>query len=93
MYISKYIYIYIHKFYSIHIYMYDLCLWKYIFIQYDWIAEWCPNLMELFVRGCHNITDTSIIKLAECCHSIESLDIEYCGNITDTSVIKLSEHS
>jgi hypothetical protein len=39
------------------------------------LAEGCPNIKDLNLLGCDDISDTSIIMIADCCHNLEILQI------------------
>ena len=46
------------------------------------IANGCPQLQSLNIRGCDNITDAGIIALATGCPQLQSLDIRGCDYIS-----------
>jgi hypothetical protein len=54
------------------------------------IAEGCPNIEQLCIKSCKNITDYSIIKLAESCRNMKEFEILCEDSITDTGISKLA---
>jgi hypothetical protein len=56
------------------------------------IVEGCPNVRDLALSRCWQITDTSAIKVVECYRDIESLNISRCPSITDDGLIAIAEH-
>jgi hypothetical protein len=56
------------------------------------IVDRCPNIQHLSISRCHNITDTSLVKIAECCHDLKYLDVsESSRKLTDIGIIKIGE--
>ena len=48
------------------------------------------ELRTLNLRGCFNITDTSVLEVARRCSNLQSLILRGCSNITNTSVLEVA---
>jgi F-box/leucine-rich repeat protein 2/20 len=57
------------------------------------ISKGCPNIQNLNLSYCSNITDESIIKIAEMCKNMQNLDLYGCDGVTDLSIIRVAEMS
>jgi hypothetical protein len=55
------------------------------------IAEGCPDLKELDLICCNEITDLGIIYLTERCHNLRHFAFTECENISDVCIIRISE--
>ncbi|KAJ3166112.1 hypothetical protein HDU88_003659 [Geranomyces variabilis] len=53
-------------------------------------ATHCPNLEDLVLESCDEITDDAIIKVASTCAKLRRLDMSFCDNITDLSLQALA---
>ena len=47
------------------------------------LANSCPNLSEIRLCNCHDITDASMIALGRCCRQLVFVDVGGCKSITD----------
>ncbi|KAJ3055997.1 hypothetical protein HK097_008486 [Rhizophlyctis rosea] len=55
------------------------------------IAQCCPNLEEIFLRDCEDITSAGFLLLVRSCRKIRRIGINGCEKIGDESVVALVE--
>ena len=55
------------------------------------IANCSPNLEEIKLTACYDITDACMIALGKCCRQVIFIDIEKCNNISDRGLITYAD--
>lgn len=57
------------------------------------VATTCPNLEELHVSGCVQITDISFVPIATSCKYLRSLKADHCVGLTNKTMFALRNAS
>ena len=55
------------------------------------IAENLKRLQELYIAGCHKLTDLSLEAIVEFCKFIKVLDISYCSGLSPDPRLRLTK--
>ena len=57
------------------------------------IAERCPHLSALNVKGCRKVSDNGVIKIAENCINLKRISLSfYNNNLTSMALVKIIEN-
>ncbi|WCJ30125.1 SKP1 interacting partner 1 [Euphorbia peplus] len=56
------------------------------------VAERCPNLLNLSIRSCPNVTDASMLQIAFKCTKLREIDISYCYEISHESLVMIGRN-
>lgn len=75
---------------SIHVRKYDAGITCNCLLA---LSKGCPNLKEIFLNHCEQITDDGIVLIAQHCRKLQHVNLKGCSAITDITLISLAQHS
>jgi hypothetical protein len=55
------------------------------------VARWCPNLVQLNLNGCGQVSNAGLALLAAACPKLEVLEIVRCFRITSEGLLSLAQ--